>query len=186
MDPNFLSEKKKKEFEKWYDSVKHQEFNFKNQFMAYCWSDVMLLANGCLAFRKIFMDKTKKSETDIGVDPSLCAFTIASLCHYIYRRNLLEPKSIGIIPENGYHPEQKTSIKCQLWLKYLPEKTSDTFNPIKQELMSTSYNRHLKRINFIKESITENLVEIWECEWDALITENENLKKFVESTNKWN
>ena len=27
--------------------------------------------------------------------------------------------SIAIIPENGYHPEHKTSIKCQMWLKYI-------------------------------------------------------------------
>ena len=34
----------------------------------------------------------------------------------------MKPETIGIIPENGYHPEHKTSIKCQLWLKYLSEK----------------------------------------------------------------
>ena len=34
----------------------------------------------------------------------------------------MKPDSIGVIPENGYHPEQKTSIKCQLWLKYLSNK----------------------------------------------------------------
>ena len=27
--------------------------------------------------------------------------------------------SIAIIPENGYNPEQKTSNKAQLWLKYI-------------------------------------------------------------------
>jgi len=189
----------------------------------------MLLTNGCLAFRKIIMNRTKKSETDVGVDPFLCSITIASLCHFIFRRNLLKKESIGIIPENGYYPEQKTSVKCQLWLKYLSKKhnieirhsknsgevsigkykidgyceqtntffefhgclfhgcqkcyKSDTFNPFKQESMETTYNRHLNRINFIKNSINGELVEIWECEWDRLINEDVELKKFIESTN---
>ncbi|CAF1135143.1 unnamed protein product [Brachionus calyciflorus] len=34
----------------------------------------------------------------------------------------MKSETIGIIPENGYHLEHKTSIKCQLWLKYLSEK----------------------------------------------------------------
>ncbi|CAF0975507.1 unnamed protein product [Brachionus calyciflorus] len=34
----------------------------------------------------------------------------------------MKEDTIGIIPENGYHPEHKTSIKCQVWLKYLSEK----------------------------------------------------------------
>ncbi|CAF1035598.1 unnamed protein product [Brachionus calyciflorus] len=86
----FFSQKKKKDFENWYETVKYDSFNFREQFHAYCWSDVMLLANGCLAFRKVLMNRTKKSENDVGVDPFLCSITIASLCHFIFRRNLLE------------------------------------------------------------------------------------------------
>ena len=115
----YHSDKKRSDFEKWYETVENDVFNFQEQIKSYCWSDVVVLAEGCLAFRKIIIDRTKKTENDVGVDPFLSSITIASLCHFIFRRNLLKPDTIGIIPENGYHPEQKTSIKCQLWLKYL-------------------------------------------------------------------
>ncbi|CAF1090527.1 unnamed protein product [Brachionus calyciflorus] len=86
---------------------------------------------------------------------------------------------------DGYCKENNTYYEFHGCLFHGCQKCykSDTFNPNKQELMSTTYKRHLNRINYIKESITGNLVEIWECELDALITENEILNKFVESTN---
>ncbi|CAF0861214.1 unnamed protein product [Brachionus calyciflorus] len=66
------------------------------------------------------MERTKLDENDYGVDPFLSSITIASLCHHIFRSKIMKPETIGIIPENGYHPEHKTSIK--LWLKFQPEK----------------------------------------------------------------
>jgi hypothetical protein len=33
----------------------------------------------------------------------------------------MSPNTIGIIPENGYNPNQKTSNKAMMWLKYLSE-----------------------------------------------------------------
>jgi len=65
----FYGIKKKAEFDKWYDSVKHEIFDFKQQFLDYCWSDVVLLAEGCMAFRKIIMERTKLFQTDYGIDP---------------------------------------------------------------------------------------------------------------------
>ena len=67
---------------------------------------------------------TKLNAEDVGVDPFKVATTIASFCNYIFRRNFLKPKTIAIIPDNGYNPKQKTSIKCQLCLKYLSLKNS--------------------------------------------------------------
>ena len=70
------------------------------------------------------MYSTKLNSEDKGVDPFKVATTIASFCNYIFRRNFLKSKSIAIIPDNGYNPKQKTSVKCQLWLKYLSFKYS--------------------------------------------------------------
>ena len=221
----FFGVKKKIEFDKWYDTVKNQIFNFKEQFESYCWSDVVLLAEGCMAFNEIIKNKTKLNKNDTGVEAFRCSITIASLCHYIFRRNMMKPESIGVIPENGYHPEQKTSIKCQLWLKYLSNKhniqiqhaknsgeisvgkylidgycaenntyfefhgclfhgcpkcnNSNKFNKFKQETMGTTYNRHMKRINEIKAIINGELIEIWECEWDKMFKNDEELKHYL-------
>ena len=111
---DYFSSKKKAEFDSWYESVKNEVFDFQEQFLTYCWGDVKLLSEGCLAFRKILLEKT-------GVDPFRTTITIASLCHYIFRKKFLKPESIGIIPDNGYHPEDKASVKSLMWLKYLSE-----------------------------------------------------------------
>ena len=42
-----------------------------------------------------------------------------------------------------------------------------TWNPIKNELMSTTYLRHQKRLEYIKDKIYDSeLIEIWSCEYD--------------------
>ena len=58
-NPEFFTVKKKSDFEVWYNSVKDDVFDFKLEFENYCWSDVRLLAEGCLKFRKICMEDTK-------------------------------------------------------------------------------------------------------------------------------
>ena len=63
------------------------------ELKAYCWSDVMLLANGMNRFRKDVIESTKKDENDCGVDPFQVAITIASLCNHVFRRNNLEKET---------------------------------------------------------------------------------------------
>ena len=53
-----------------------------------------------------------------GIDPFKKCITIASLCHYVYRKTLMKPSTISIIPALGYNPEQITSVKAMQWLKY--------------------------------------------------------------------
>ena len=55
------------------------------------------------------MEQTKLNTQDEGVDPFRVLITIVSLCNYIFRRNFMKPKSIGIKPENGYNPKQNPS-----------------------------------------------------------------------------
>ena len=120
----YFNVKKKKQFDEWYATVKNQKFDFKKEFEDYCWSDVRLLAEGCMIFRNCCIESTKKDSNDMGIDPFLNNVTIASFCNLLYRRNFMPKNSIAIIPENGYHPEQKQSKKALLWMKYL----SDNFN----------------------------------------------------------
>ena len=110
--PEYFSEEKKSDFDKWYKDASKLEYNFKHEIVSYCRSDVKLLKEGCLAFRSIIMKITN------GIDPFKKCITIASLCHYVYRKTLMKPSTISIIPALGYNPEQITSVKAMQWLKY--------------------------------------------------------------------
>ena len=226
--PEFFTVNKKKEFELWYNKVKNDEFNFKSEFENYCWSDVRLLAEGCLKFRRICIEDTKLNETDKGVDPFRVAITIASYCNFIYRRNYMPENSIGIIPANGYNPNQKTSAKARVWLKYISEQEnivikhanntgevkcgpyyldgvcdsyktiyefhgcywhgcqrcfkSSTYNTTQQMYQYSVHARHMTRIDYIKSKMSDyKLVEMWECDWDKLVTKNELLLNYIKS-----
>jgi len=221
----YFSLEKTREFEKWYDDNSNVVYDFKKELEEYCISDVKLLKEGCLKFRKILLEKT-------GVDPFKKCITIASLCHYIFRKNMMIKDSIAIIPSNGYNPEQKCSIKALKWLAYLSEKNNiyiqharnggekrldkylldgysehfdngkmkrtiyefhgclfhgcpkcykkTTWNPIKNELMGTTYARHLNRINYIKNNMLDHIIiECWECEFDKLCKTDSELKTFL-------
>ena len=115
----YFSIRKKEEFEKFYADTKDKIFNQKEELESYCISDVKILMEGCLKFRKIVIEQTKLNEKDVGVDPFRVAITLASLCNHIYRRNFMAENSIAIIPENGYNPKQNSSKKSLQWLQYI-------------------------------------------------------------------
>ena len=87
--------------ENWKNKIE-KIFNFNEEFVSYCLSDVELLTRGCLEFRKIIMNLTR-------VDPFKKKITIASLCHFIFRNYLLEFEQIALIPDAGYNRNQITS-----------------------------------------------------------------------------
>ena len=104
--------------------IKIKKCDFKKEFEDYCWSDERLLAEWCMLFRNCCIESTKKDSNDTGIDTFLNNVTIESFCNLLYRRNFIPKDSIAIIPENGYHQEQKQSKKALLWMKYL----SNNFN----------------------------------------------------------
>jgi G:T-mismatch repair DNA endonuclease (very short patch repair protein) len=114
----YFNTQKKNEFDEWYNKKKTEIYDFKAEFEAYCLSDVKLLKEGCLSFRKIILDITK------GIDPFAKCITIASLCHLVYRSLFMKKASIGIIPTLGFNPEEKTSKVCLQWLKYISWKNN--------------------------------------------------------------
>ena len=111
----FFSQSKKEEFEQWHASKANQVFNFKQELVDYCISDVKLLSAAVLAFRDIIMSVTQKD--GVGIDPWVSSVTGPSLCLHIFRRNMMPVDSIAVIPDYGYNPSNKTSLKCQQWLK---------------------------------------------------------------------
>ncbi len=81
------------DFYKWHQQQQGKVFNFREELLGYCQSDVDILQNACMAFRKMMMKEQ-------GVDPFPVSLTIASACNHIFRKNYLRENTIGIIP-NG-------------------------------------------------------------------------------------
>jgi hypothetical protein len=118
---DYFTVEKKLEFDKWYQEIKNKKFNFKKEFEKYCVNDVNILAQGCLKFRKIIMHISKTNDLDTGIDPFRVSTTLASLVHFIYRRNFMKKDKIAVIPANGYS-KQNYSQKSLSWLKFISER----------------------------------------------------------------
>lgn len=223
----FFSKKKLEAFDKWYEKVKDNVFDFDKELNSYCLSDVELLAAGCLTFRDIIMNLS--SSIGDTIDPFFSSITIASLCHVIFRTSLIKENQIAFIPETGYNPEKLSSTKAIQWMDYLstineikiihagngtelnvgPYKidgfcdsnktfyefhgclfhgcprcfTGETVNPCSNKTMAELYARHEKRINFIINFIKDvQLIQIWECEWDEMFKNDENIRIICENS----
>lgn len=80
-DPDGMSPVRKEEFLKWYDEKVSQRylFNFKDELLTYCQSDVRLLKQGCMRFQSQF-------KNIVGFNPMKECITIASACNVAYRK----------------------------------------------------------------------------------------------------
>ena len=79
---NSKSTSERSNFLEWHRQQEGKLFNFQKEMLHYCRSDVNLLREGCLRFRKLMMEITD------GVDP-FRYITIASVCMAIYRGKLM-------------------------------------------------------------------------------------------------
>ena len=75
----------------------------------YCHMAIDILRRACLSFRKIMVEI---GDTDLFVN----AATIASTSSYLYRKNFLKDRTIGLVPLAGYHQSEKFSQKSVEWL----------------------------------------------------------------------
>ena len=93
--PETMSPKDRQAFETWHQEQHDQGvvFHFKQELIAYCESDVRLLKQGCLTFKRLFEDLT-------GFNP-FEHITIASACNRDLRRNRMIPNSIASEPLRG-------------------------------------------------------------------------------------
>ena len=88
-------------------------YNFKQELIEYCRSDVTLLREGVSEFRRLIRMSCQN------IDPFQVACTAASACNYIYRQLFMPENSIGILPNNGYRCLDKTSFPACLWLEWV-------------------------------------------------------------------
>ena len=93
--PETMSPQDRQAFETWHQEQRDQGvvFHFKEELIAYCESDVRLLKQGCLTFKRLFEDLT-------GFNP-FEHITIASACNRDLRRNRMIPNSIAREPVRG-------------------------------------------------------------------------------------
>ncbi|XP_072377730.1 uncharacterized protein [Diabrotica undecimpunctata] len=110
-DPDNLKEDARERLISWHAERVNEGyvFDFRKEIEEYCISDVEILAQSCLSFRKQLLDTSN-------VCPFLEATTVASTCNKVYRRNFLQPDTIGLIPKGGYRFKDNQSKIALQWL----------------------------------------------------------------------
>ncbi|CAH0556585.1 unnamed protein product [Brassicogethes aeneus] len=109
--PDSMTLDARNKFFEWYNKQISNKvvFNFKNELIKYCILDVDILRKSCIKFRECFIKVTN-------IDPFQEATTIASVCNKVFRRNFLQPETIGIIPPKGYRMTDNCSEIALKWL----------------------------------------------------------------------
>ncbi|KAL9960272.1 hypothetical protein ACROYT_G033710 [Oculina patagonica] len=118
-DPEGMTKERKAEFEVWYQERVDEdyEFDFQQELLAYCKSDVKLLHEGCRIFRSEFQDIA-------GFDPMEKCLTIASACSRYYNTQCLKEDTLASEPLRGWHGKGKPHSRVSLeWLHYLDSRS---------------------------------------------------------------
>ena len=113
---NFMKPEERDAFIAWHDEqvANNYRYDFREEIIKYCRSDVDILRNCCLQYREMFRD-----ETDI--DPFNKALTIASYCQEVYRTNFMKKDTIAVF-NNDRQWKIKQSNVAVTWLSYISEK----------------------------------------------------------------
>ena len=90
--PETMSPEGKQALETWHQEQREKDvvFDFQQELLEYCESDVRLLKQGCLTFKRLF-------EAQAGFNP-FDHITIASACNMDLRMNRMIPNSIASEP----------------------------------------------------------------------------------------
>ena len=108
--PEGMSVKGRQEFEEWHAEQvrKNVEFDFDKELISYCESDVRLLKEGCLTFKRLF-------EAQTGFNP-FDQITIASACNRDLRMNRMVADTIASEPIHGWRLVTQHSRESLEWL----------------------------------------------------------------------
>ena len=113
-NPDGMMASKKEELLQWHAQQvrRNVQFNFKEELISYCQSDVQLLKQGCQAFQREFA-------SEAGFNPMEEAYTIASACNLYWRKHHLQPKSIAVEPIRGWRgAKTNQSLKALQWIYF--------------------------------------------------------------------
>ena len=108
--PEGMSVKGRKEFEKLHAEQvqKNVEFDFDKELVSYCESDMRLLKEGCMTFKRLF-------EVQTGFNP-FDQITIASACNRDLHMNRMVADTITSEPINGWRLATRDSRESMEWL----------------------------------------------------------------------
>ena len=109
-----MDSKKRGKFPAWHARKVAEQavFNFQEELLKYCESDVKLLKEGCLKFVAEF-------EEIAGFNPLVEAVTNANACNLFWRREKLETDLIALEPQGGWRGNRINQSKIALeWLYY--------------------------------------------------------------------
>ena len=97
-DPDSMDSKKRETFLTWYRQkvAENAVFDFQDELLKYCESDVKLLKEGCLKFVREF-------EETAGFNPLIHSITIASACNHFWSKEKLEEDLIALEHLEGWH-----------------------------------------------------------------------------------
>ena len=116
--PETMSPEGKKALEKWHQEQRDKGvvFDFQKELVEYCESDVRLLKQGCLTFKRLF-------EAQAGFNP-FDQITIASACNRDLRMNRMIPNSIASEPIRGCKNSINHSNVAIQWLTWCAQEQS--------------------------------------------------------------
>ena len=114
--PNTMKPEVREEFLAWHKEKEESNyvFNFRDEIVKYCRSDVDILRKCCMEFREML-----RNITDI--DPFDKCLTIASACHEVYRTNYLKKDTIAVFNNNRQLKTKQSNIAVK-WLSWVAEK----------------------------------------------------------------
>ena len=96
-------------------------FDFQEEILKYCRSDVHILAECCKMYREMFRMATDTTHDDTGLDPFDSATTIAAYCMQVYRTKFLKKDTIALLPQHQ-QLKRKQSHEALQWLSYTADK----------------------------------------------------------------
>ena len=113
---NFMKPGEREAFMAWHDEqvANNYRYDFREEIIKYCRSDVDILRKCCLLYREMF-----RKETDI--DPFNKALTIASYCQEVYRANFLKKDTIAVFNNDRQWKIKQSNVAVK-WLSYISEK----------------------------------------------------------------
>ena len=103
---------KRNAFDAWYEENRHQQFHLRAELASYCMSDVRLLMEGLVAYRRHW-------KKECGFEVLKRCSTLASGVMMHYQMNCMEPFSIGIANELSYENHSRQSMIARKYIKWL-------------------------------------------------------------------